>query len=96
LAADGYDSVRSHLSPVATCRQTVEALLAPYHRLAADGYDSARSHLSKRKDAWGEEGNAKARRRKDAGTQGRREKGKVEERNAKGLGNRKVRVGVKD
>jgi hypothetical protein len=26
--------------------------------------------------------------------QGRREKGKVEERNAKGLGNRKVRVGV--
>jgi len=51
---------------VATCRQTVEALLTPYHRLAADGYDSARSHLSKRKDAWGEEGNAKARRRKDA------------------------------
>ena len=36
---------------VATCRQTVEALLAPHHRLAADGYDSARSHLSKRKDA---------------------------------------------
>ena len=33
---------RSHLSPVATCRQTVEALLAPPHRLAADGYDSLR------------------------------------------------------
>ena len=35
-------------SPVATCRQTVEASLAPHHRLAADGYDSpvARSHLS--------------------------------------------------
>jgi hypothetical protein len=44
---------------VATCRQTVEALLAPHHRLAADGYDLAtddsrsptvatcpRSHLS--------------------------------------------------
>jgi hypothetical protein len=28
LAADGYDSARSHLSPVATCRQTVEAFLA--------------------------------------------------------------------
>ena len=26
---------------VATCRQTVEALLAPHHRLAADGHDSA-------------------------------------------------------
>jgi hypothetical protein len=49
----------SHLSPVATCRQTVEAYLAPpdlpraaIHRLAADGYDLtrkppvARSHLS--------------------------------------------------
>ena len=33
---------RSHLSPVATCRQTVEALFAPHHRLAADGYDSQR------------------------------------------------------
>ena len=31
---------------VATCRQTVDALLAPHHRLAADGYDSTRSHLS--------------------------------------------------
>jgi hypothetical protein len=30
------------IQPVATCRQTVEALLAPYHRLAANGYDSAR------------------------------------------------------
>ena len=30
---------RSHPSPVATCRQTVEAYLAtPNHRLAADGY----------------------------------------------------------
>jgi hypothetical protein len=26
---------------VATCRQTVEASLAPHHRLAADGYDLA-------------------------------------------------------
>ena len=34
------------VEPVATCRQTVEALLAQSHRLAADGYDSARSHLS--------------------------------------------------
>jgi hypothetical protein len=34
---------RSHLSPVATCRQTVEASLAPpLHRLATDGYHSAR------------------------------------------------------
>ena len=33
---------RSHLSPIATCRQTVEALFAPHHRLAADGYDSQR------------------------------------------------------
>jgi len=30
---------RSHLSPVATCRQTVEAFLARHHRLAADGYE---------------------------------------------------------
>jgi hypothetical protein len=28
-------------SVIATCSQTVEALLAPHHRLAADGYDSA-------------------------------------------------------
>jgi hypothetical protein len=30
---------RSQLSPVATCRQTVEAFLAPHHRLGADGYE---------------------------------------------------------
>jgi hypothetical protein len=29
---------RSHQSPVATRRQTVEALLVPPRRLAADGY----------------------------------------------------------
>jgi hypothetical protein len=42
LAADGYDSTADDsTSPdVATCRQTVEALLAPHHRLAADDYDS--------------------------------------------------------
>ena len=37
----GPVSVCSVCSPaVATCRQTVEALLATHHRLAADGYDS--------------------------------------------------------
>ena len=43
MASDGYHSAvaRSHLSPVATCRQTVDASLATVHRLAADGYDSA-------------------------------------------------------
>jgi hypothetical protein len=46
LAADGYDSARSHLSPVATCRQTVEAYLSHPHRLAADGYDSTHRHRS--------------------------------------------------
>ena len=42
LAADGYDSTAddSPSPDVATCRQTVEALLATHHRLAADGYDS--------------------------------------------------------
>ena len=42
LAADGYDSTAndSRSSVVATCRQTVEALLVPHHRLEADGYDS--------------------------------------------------------
>jgi hypothetical protein len=42
LAADGYDSTAddSPSPDVATCRQTVEALLAPHHRLAADDYDS--------------------------------------------------------
>jgi len=29
----------SDWSPVATCRQTVEALLTRHHRLAADGYE---------------------------------------------------------
>jgi hypothetical protein len=28
----------SHLSPVATCRQTVEVFYSAVHRLAADGY----------------------------------------------------------
>jgi hypothetical protein len=36
LAADGYDSPRSHLSPVATCRQTVEASLATPKSTAID------------------------------------------------------------
>jgi hypothetical protein len=42
LAADGYDSTAddSPSPDVATCRQTVEASLAPHHRLAADDYDS--------------------------------------------------------
>ena len=40
LAADDYDSTADDsTSPdVATCRQTVEALLATHHRLAANGY----------------------------------------------------------
>ena len=42
-ATEGEPRVRLFgFSPaVATCRQTVEALLATHHRLAADGYDSA-------------------------------------------------------
>jgi len=67
----------------------VEALLAPHHRLAADGYDSARSHLSKRKDAWGEEGNAKARGRKDAGKKKKKKKRKME-------GGRREREGARE
>ena len=30
---------RNHSTTAPTCRQTVEAFLAPHHRLAADGYE---------------------------------------------------------
>ena len=46
LAPTHFDHEYHSDVAVATCRQTVDALLAPHHRLAADGYDSTRSHLS--------------------------------------------------